>query len=401
MSETKCETIITMQDPFPTVCKELCTFNVDRDLEITDEQKAALKIELDTDPVVAARYATKALKSVACKSCSIDYYNHLFRNTLPLPATIYDPIPDDVCHIGMVISTMVLLYDYPFLLPGDVYYICGETAYKWLPTNSEGLCYLGRLVPQFYTITHNQLKKVMSQPSKRYKRDETEVINKIDKKMVPLIHKSVGHRVGISFGNVYTWGNMGFMTNQNDIERLASFIDNITEIYDTTFRYVGHELQGFKNELLQHRFVLDYLTAQTGGYCLTLETELGLHCCSYITNDTSNPEVIINEYMDEARDLKQNFRTQNYDKDSKNDSWWSWLDPSTWFSGLGTFLSNILYSCLKFIFIILVVILSIYACYKIGLCCIQKITHLSTAKTNFVQVTPAETVMLTEIYTPV
>lgn len=71
--------------------------------------------------------------------------------------------------------------------------------------------YLGRLVPQFYTITHNQLEKVLTQNSVRRRREET----LINKKTVPLIHKSADHRIGISFGNIITIGNWGFITTQN------------------------------------------------------------------------------------------------------------------------------------------------------------------------------------------
>lgn len=73
------------------------------------------------------------------------------------------------------------------------------------------------------------------------------------------------------------------------------------------------------SKLLQHRLVLDYLPAQTGGYCLTLETKLEMHCCNYITNDTSDPEAVIDNYMNKARNLKENFQLQNYDKGSEKD----------------------------------------------------------------------------------
>ncbi|XP_063777625.1 uncharacterized protein LOC134927302 [Pseudophryne corroboree] len=275
-----------------------------------------------------AEPCSKDFKSSNCISCTIDYYNSVFDYTLPVnvPHSETDPIVQ-TCQIGMIVATMVLGFDIPYLLPHDMYYICRKNAYKWLPPNSKGLCYLGRIIPQFYTITHNELKKVFLQDGQkdgqRYKRDI------IIRKHLPLIDSSIKHRIGTTLANIFSYGTWGYLENQKEIVDLAQFIDNVTELYDETFRYVGHKLKAFRNELLQHKLVLDYLTAQSGGYCLTLETNLGVHCCNYLTNNNTNPNAIITNYMNKAYDLKEDFKRAHYDPDSEDDAWWSMFNPST------------------------------------------------------------------------
>lgn len=388
VDEKKCDTIILSFSTYPPECHSACNFDIDRDLpQITEDQRKALKEEMEQDPAVAERYNKKAHNDIMCGLCKVAYYNEKFKSTLPesvLRNRRGEPIET---HLGLKIVYHIA-FNIPFILPDDMYYVCGGHAYKWIPVNSEGLCYVGRLIPQFYTLTHPQMRDYLLQKPYRIKRE----VSKERERSLPLLHVSTGHRVGISFGNIITLGNWGFLTNQNEIERLAGFLDNVTEIYDDTFRYVGYELQAFKTELLQHRLVLDYLTAQTGGYCLTVESEMGVHCCNYITNDTTNPEEVINKKMDEAKRLKENFRKQNYDEDSENDSWWEWLNPATWFSGLGKRLSKAVYSCFKLLFIILVLILGGYSAYKCILYCVHVITSTRSKRA-------AEGIMVAEIYT--
>lgn len=384
----KCTSTITPFNTYPPSCEKICTFDLDRDMgigDITDEHREMLRKDLESNQRVIEKYRKKAINSLPCNECKNKHYQKQLNNTLS--QTILDNEMKET-HLGL----MVLIHitgNIPFILPDGMYYICGEHAYKWLPVNSEGLCYIGKLIPQFYVLTHEELKKALTETSHRSKRE----IGDVKKQLTPLLHISTGHRVGISYGNIITYGNVGFMTNQYEIERLAGFLDNLTDIYDDTFRYVGHELQAFKTELFQHRLVLDYLTAQAGGYCLTLESAYGLHCCNYITNDTTNPEEVVTRHMNEAKLLKEKFRRKNYDEDSENDSWWEWLNPATWFSALGKRIANAIYSCLRFLFIILVIILGIYAAYKCIRCCIDIATKACAKK--------AEKIMITEIYTKV
>lgn len=113
-------------------------------------------------------------------------------------------VMEDECHLEMTIATLVYIYNvffvFPFL-PRDIYYICREYAYEWLSANSEELCYVGWLIPQFYNIIHTQLIKVLSQ---RLSRSKTEVNKKYS---VPRIHIYTGHRVGIDFRSIITIGN--------------------------------------------------------------------------------------------------------------------------------------------------------------------------------------------------
>ncbi|PIO32632.1 hypothetical protein AB205_0208030, partial [Aquarana catesbeiana] len=70
---------------------------------------------------------------------------------------------------------------------------------------------------------------------------------------------------------------------------LADLMDNITALYDGNFIALAIELKMIKKEVLQHRLVLDYLTASQGGIC----TIGGTTSCNYIGNDTKTEDAII------------------------------------------------------------------------------------------------------------
>lgn len=62
----------------------------------------------------------------------------------------------------------------------------------------------------------------------------------------------------------------------------------------------------YREKLVKHRMVLNYLTAVSGGYCVNLSTQFGIKCCTYITDNTDNPQVIDHK-MDEICQLKWEF----------------------------------------------------------------------------------------------
>lgn len=96
---------------------------------------------------------------------------------------------------------------------------------------------------------------------------------------------------------------------------------------------------------LKRGLFLDYLNIWPFDTDWPSKSEIWIHCYNYITKD--NPiwkPYFINIWCN----LKETFREQNYNKDSK------WLDPTTLFSGLDKRLSNIVYYCLRFVFILFV-----------------------------------------------
>ncbi|XP_063815081.1 syncytin-1-like [Pseudophryne corroboree] len=264
------------------------------------------------------------------------------------------------------------LWDEPYTLPSGIYYICGRRAYKWLSYNAFGICFIGTLIPDVVTLDHEDMKEQFTSkvtpPGQRLTKREVKTISKKYKHLFTL---STGYKLGLGFGNIITFGTWGSTANQKMILALGDIIDNITEIYDSTFRYIGHELQAVRTELIQHRMILDYFIAVSAGYCVTLQTVYGVKCCTYITNDT-NPEDIIDEKMNEVIQLKNQFAiTHNYTSVIPDSyfSWLSWLNPNNWFHGIGGWIAGILSIIAKMLALLLV----IYIVVNIIMWIIQKI----------------------------
>lgn len=161
-------------------------------------------------------------------------------------------------------------------------------------------------------------------------------------------------------------------------------------MYDETFRYTGLELQAYKKELVQHRMVLNYLTAITGGYCITLSTQFGVKCCTYITNNIDDPQEVINHKMDEILQLKWEFRrTHNVSLSTVGEEivgWVSWLNPANWFSGFGNWVKELVSSIGKFLFLVIVVIIVVAVSVKCVLTVIQCSRRSNTVVMNLNEV---------------
>ncbi|XP_063777759.1 syncytin-2-like [Pseudophryne corroboree] len=273
------------------------------------------------------------------------------------------------------LCNMVMSYSVPYVLPDDAYFICGRKAYKWLAPNSEGLCYIGRVMPEVMTITHDKMKDVHRNAQAPYTHTHYEhivkrhLIDRTEHVASDLIHESTGIQFLLALAITRTARGI---INYRYIHALANLIDNITEMYDDTFRYTGRELQAYETELIQHRMVLNYITAVTGGYCVTLATQYGVKCCTYITNSTDDLTEIIDQKMDNILQLKWEFRRRHNltltAVSNELTGWVSWLNPRNWFSGLGEWAQNVIMSVGKFLLYILGVVIIIgliFRCVRI------------------------------------
>lgn len=265
----------------------------------------------------------------------------------------------------------LVIHTIPYVLPEDVYYICGRKAYKWLAPNPQGLCYLGRVVPEVMAVSHETMMDIHKNNPPPYihthyeHREKRALGGDSKQPATNLISESEGYQFLVQLDFTRTArGTLNF----NYIQALARLIDNITNMYDETFRYTGLELQAYKKELVQHRMVLNYLTAITGGYCITLSTQFGVKCCTYITNNTDDPQEVINHKMDEILQLKWEFRrTHNVSLSTVGEEivgWVSWLNPANWFSGFGNWVKELVSSIGKFLFLVIVVIIVVAVSVK-------------------------------------
>lgn len=102
---------------------------------------------------------------------------------------------------------------------------------------------------------------------------------------------------------------------------LAELMHNITALYDRSFVVLDTELKKIKKEFIQHRLVLDYLTASQGGMC----TIVGTGCCNYIGNYTKAEGAIIS-HVERVQQLKLGFWEKKHTETAwVEGSWESWL----------------------------------------------------------------------------
>lgn len=69
---------------------------------------------------------------------------------------------------GQDSSYMILMHSVCYILPDYMYFICGRKVYTWLSPNSEGLCYLGRVLSGIMTITHDHIVNIHRNSSPPY-----------------------------------------------------------------------------------------------------------------------------------------------------------------------------------------------------------------------------------------
>uniref|UniRef100_A0A8C5PC20 Uncharacterized protein n=1 Tax=Leptobrachium leishanense TaxID=445787 RepID=A0A8C5PC20_9ANUR len=228
--------------------------------------------------------------------------------------------------------------------PPGYYFICGKKAYNWLPLHARGVCYVGKVLPATWYMNDaefmdTQIHKI---PPHILMRRELPAQGNIHETDMTIQAKEQ------EFKPLFTipWVNRCCIKKAfSFIMDLADLMDNITALYDKNFVIVASELKMIKKEVLQHRLVLDYLTASQGGMCMVL----GTACCNYVGNDTRAEDAIMS-HIQKVQDLKNQFRAAHIETAwSGWDSLLDWINPLNWFKGLGGWFSGIFHSLLYII----------------------------------------------------
>ncbi|XP_073435450.1 syncytin-A-like [Dendrobates tinctorius] len=253
-----------------------------------------------------------------------------------------------------LVHRLVLQHSALWDLSSDMYWICGDNAYKWLPVGVKGACNLGRLTPATFVIPNDQLNTQSIPKHTLYKRaaDNTPRLSG----RPHIVQMSVANKI---VSSIFIYPMITQMWDK--LVRATDYLDDqiwdILDILNTTV--------AVQNQLIiatnQHTIVLDYLTAAQGGMCQVI----GPACCHYI-----DPNSIIKLKL-KIEDV-QKLRDQ-YDKDNDRtkDSWWSdtfsFLNPANWFKGIGGWITGIILSLLR----IVVCIFVIYVLLKLVFWCIS------------------------------
>ncbi|XP_030580076.1 uncharacterized protein LOC115776499 [Archocentrus centrarchus] len=192
------------------------------------------------------------------------------------------------------------------LLPGnvtignfkDIWWVCGDKAYLFLPYGWTGCCYMATLKLPYEVFT-------MQRGEAPNKNQSNEIWGNRRKRELAQFHNLESYHWRINLGEkwgigIFPWYGVVF---------LADHIDNIT-----------YTLQGFANEtikgfqllsntqrshrltLLKHDMALDYILAKQGGLCMTLNLT-GEACYTLIPDSSDN----ITSVIDALRHIRDAF----------------------------------------------------------------------------------------------
>ncbi|NXF14341.1 ENR1 protein, partial [Smithornis capensis] len=246
-------------------------------------------------------------------------------------------------------------------------WICGHTAYRWLPANWTGICYIGVIHPLFFLLPNvvgNELGVKVYDDLHREKRS-------IDTSLVGKSSQSWGkdewppQRI-IEYYGPATWnpyepisGAREPIYNLNRIIRLQAMLEIITNQTATALDLLADQATQMRTAILQHRMVLDYLLAEEGGVCGKLNDS---NCCLKIDD---NGKVV--------KDITQGIRKLAH---VPVQTWKGWeFDMFSWLPG-GPTIKRIL-------FFVLCGLATLMFLPCIIPCFIQLIQHV-VAKTQFV-----------------
>uniref|UniRef100_A0A674JZU6 Uncharacterized protein n=1 Tax=Terrapene triunguis TaxID=2587831 RepID=A0A674JZU6_9SAUR len=211
---------------------------------------------------------------------------------------------------------------------GHSFYICGTSAYKWLPHRWYGSCYLGYLAPP--------LRVFPKLPPGR-----------------PRQHRSLyatpepiteGDRLGMIFLPSYGVGRLAQF-----YRRLSVFLTKYANETLAIEKSLNSELYQLRLLSLQNRQALDYVLASQGGVCALIGSE----CCTYVPENSQD----INKHVLSAEQAFEQWKAQEREP-TVFDSLWSWL-PNL--GGLGNSLVRLLLTGV----VLCLVTLLLIACFKL------------------------------------
>ncbi|XP_043915952.1 uncharacterized protein LOC122792266 [Protopterus annectens] len=248
------------------------------------------------------------------------------------------------------------------ILVQDCYFICGKRAYKWLPVNWSGSCFLGYLIPAIRHTTvlpqgkfrNTQKIKTPSNPvgnvdaSWIYHYDLAHASNK------GLAHMDLGDDVISWAGIIPAYGTVKSIWELRKLSKLLEVLSNATF---SALELVTDEMTAMRAVVLQNCMALDFVLAIKGGTCALIQEE----CCTFIPDNQHE----IESHLELIQKVSELSETEKADS-----STWAWL--TNLFSGWGGGL-------LKLILKIVVLIIFIFLLLFIIKTCVLK---LMSSKTN-------------------
>ncbi|XP_025050391.1 syncytin-2-like [Alligator sinensis] len=169
-----------------------------------------------------------------------------------------------------------------------LWWICGQWAYRQLPSNWTGTCYLGTLIPGVWlkqpTATGIKTIPPSTHRAKRSADNSFEAIAKGGNQKWG-DEEWPAERI-IQYYGPATWEpnvvgrEPTYLTNR--IVRLQAVVEIVTNKTAAALRLIGDQLTQLRTTVLQNRLALDYLLASEGGVCKKLNLS---DCCVEIDDN--------------------------------------------------------------------------------------------------------------------
>ncbi|XP_074678149.1 endogenous retrovirus group 3 member 1 Env polyprotein-like [Strix aluco] len=211
------------------------------------------------------------------------------------------------------------------------YWVCGHTAYKQLPANWSGICYVGIIRPLFFLLPEADgpqlgIRLYDKLGNKRTDRNKRSVEFKIGGTQKWGENEWPPERIIEHYGPA-TWnpnepisGAREPIYNLNRIIRLQAILEIITNKTANAIDLLTQQSQQMRTAILQHRMVLDYLLAEEGGVCGKLNVS---NCCLKIADVG---EVVLQLTIDIRKLAHVPVQTWN----GWSGDLWSWLLGAPW-----------------------------------------------------------------------
>ncbi|XP_043388323.1 uncharacterized protein LOC122463348 [Chelonia mydas] len=178
---------------------------------------------------------------------------------------------------------------------GQSFYVCGNSAYKWLPHHWNGSCYLGYFTPPLRVMAHLPSGRPRHQRSLYATPEPISVEDRFSMILLP----------------AYGVGGLAKLYRQVSIF-LTKFANDTLAIE----RSLHTEVYQLPLLSLQNRQARDYLLAAQGGVCALIGDE----CCTYVPEDSQD----INKHILSAEQALNQWKAQEREP-TILDSLWGWL----------------------------------------------------------------------------
>lgn len=229
----------------------------------------------------------------------------------------------------------------------NYWWICGKFAYKRLPQNASGFCYLGLVIPAMRIVD------TLPPGHIRNKRDGSweKAWNWIEQTALAEAETTI------------PW--VGQAKTNHDLKTMSLLMEKFMNTTERVLGVVQENLNELRIFTQQNRLALDYLLAAQGGVCGLI----GPECCVKVSDVSSNLTTRIKEIQ------TLSVQTKTFREQLQN---WN---PLNW---LGIELSELMKKVVGGILMFLVLICSIYIMIQLALCCIkrclQKIENVAESK---------------------